>query len=65
MDSRGHDIDLRLDLTALHRELANGACAEAEDRLASDHVDGDAVLRNYALDQLDPTQRVFADRVIA
>lgn len=46
----------------VQRELAKGAVCE--DDSVSGHVMREDVLRDYALDKLDPTQRVFVDRVL-
>ena len=61
MNSNGADVDLRLDWEAVRCKLAKGAAGEARDAAL---VDKDAVERDYALDALDPVQRVFADRVL-
>ena len=73
-DSNGADIDLRAPSDAegrsltwkdVQRQMAKG------DGTASDGSDSSAVvkeahvLRDFPLDKLDPTQRVFADRVLA
>ena len=58
----GKDIDLRLNWDDVRRELAPGA--EPAVDAAPAHVDRETVLRDYALDDLDPTQRVFAERIL-
>ena len=62
--SDGAEVDLRLDWAAVQRELAKGAGASPEDQTSAVRIDENAVLRDHALDRLDPTQRVFADRVL-
>lgn len=58
----GAVVDLRLDWDAVKKQLAEGSGhAEETDGL---HIDANTVLRDYSLDNLDPTQRVFADRVL-
>ena len=60
--STGKVIDLHLDWGAVKKALAGGH-DEAGDSDMS-HVDEVTVLRDYSLKKLDPTQRVFADRVL-
>ena len=60
--STGKVIDLHLDWGAVKKALADDH-EEAGDSDMS-HVDGVTVLRDYSLEKLDPTQRVFADRVL-
>lgn len=60
--STGKVIDLHLDWGAVKKALADGH-DEAGDSDMS-HVDEVTVLRDYSLEKLDPTQRVFADRVL-
>ena len=59
----GEEIDLRLDWEEVKRKLAKGCGAGGDANAES--VEEEAVLRDYPLDKLDPTQRVFADRVLA
>ena len=58
----GEVIDLHLDWGAVQKTLADGH-DEVEDS-ATSHVDEATVLSDYSLEKLDPTQRVFADRVL-
>jgi hypothetical protein len=60
--SSGKVIDLHLDWGAVQRTLADGH-KEAGDSDTS-HVDEGTVLSDHSLEKLDPTQRVFADRVL-
>ena len=60
--STGKVIDLHLDWGAVKKALADGH-DEAGDSDMS-HVDEVTVLRDYSFEKLDPTQRVFADRVL-
>ena len=46
----------------MSKVLAQGAEADINARPA--RVDRDAVLRDYSLENLDPVQRVFANRVL-
>ncbi len=59
----GDTIDLRLDWDDVKRQLSKGA--EPDCSAAHRSVDEATVLSDYPLDKLDPTQRVFADRVLA
>ena len=61
--STGEEIDLRLDWAEVKRKLAAGAGQDATTGPA--RLDEEVVHRDYALDKLDPTQRVFADLVLA
>ena len=61
--STGAEVDLRIDWDDVKRKLAKGAGAGAD--TAAGRVDEDTVLRDFALDKLDPTQRAFAERVLA
>ena len=61
--STGKEIDLRLDWGEVKKKLAAGAGQDVDAALVP--VDEEAVLGDYALDKLDPTQRAFADRVLA
>ena len=60
--SSGKTIDLRLDWAMVEQKLKQGygdlAVSDAGD------VDEVKVLSDFSLDKLDPTQRVFADRVL-
>ena len=49
----------------VQRVLSKGAGLASEESGDGTRVDEAAVLSDYALDKLDPTQRVFADRVLA
>ena len=59
--SSGRTINLRLDWGAVQKKLEQGAGAVTS---GSAQVLEDVVLRDYSLDNLDPTQRAFADRVL-
>jgi hypothetical protein len=58
----GQEVDLRRDWDEVRRNLAKGAGTAID--AAPARVDRESVLRDYALDDLDPTQRAFAERVI-
>ena len=58
----GAVVDLRLDWGAVKKTLTEGVGEETECDI--NQVDEASVMRDYALDDLDPTQRVFADRVL-
>ena len=58
----GAAIDLRLDWATVKKMLADGVGDQGESDTSQ--VDEAAVLRDYSLDALDPTQRVFADRAL-
>jgi hypothetical protein len=58
----GAEINLRLDWGEVEKKLAKGAGAGAG--AEGQPLDEATVLRDYALDKLDPTQRAFADRVL-
>ena len=69
VDSNGADVDLRAPMDAeghpltwgdVQRLLAKGG----EENALTAAVVEEEVLRDFALDKLDPTQRVFADRVL-
>lgn len=60
--STGEEIDLRLDWEEVARKLAQGA--EGSRSKNVDVLDKHVVHSDYSLDALDPTQRVFADRVL-
>jgi len=61
--STGHDIDLRLDWDHVKTQLAKGGDVSSSE-VAVEHINEEIVLKDWALDDLDPTQRVFADRVL-
>ena len=63
MSRTGKEIDLRLDWTDVKTKLAKGA--GSDDDANPVRVNENTVLRDYALDKLDPVQRAFADRVLA
>ena len=52
-----------LDWDVVSKQLTEGF-GDAEETADTFHVDGDAVLEDFSLDSLDPTQRAFADRVL-
>ena len=58
----GKNISLRLDWDDVKRKLDAGA--DGRDQAASACVDRSVVMTDFPLDRLDPTQRVFADRVL-
>ena len=58
----GAVVDLRLDWDAVKKALTEGVGEESECDI--NKVDEAIVMRDYALDALDPTQRVFANRVL-
>ena len=49
----------------VQRQLAKGAGVASDESALTDAVVEEEVLRELALDNLDPTHRVFADRVLA
>ena len=61
--STGEEIDLRLDWADVKRKLAAGAGVDAS--AGPERLDEDVVHRDYALEKLDPTQRVFAGLVLS
>ena len=63
VDRSGREIDLRLNWTEVKKGLGGGG--GARDGAAQMQVDEDTVLCDFALGKLDPTQRAFADRVLA
>ena len=63
MSRTGKEIDLRLDWTDVKMKLAKGV--GPDDDANPVRVNENSVLRDYALDKLDPVQRAFADRVLA
>ena len=60
--STGKVIDLHLDWGAVQKALADGHDQAGESDTS--HVDEATMLSDYSLEKLDPTQRVFADRVL-
>ena len=58
----GREIDLRLDWTDVKKKLKKGV--EADLNAPPRRLDEEIVFSDYSLDKLDPTQRVFADRVL-
>jgi hypothetical protein len=56
------EVDLRLDWEEVARKLAAGAEGNRSKKVGT--LDNDVVSADYSLDALDPTQRVFADRVL-
>ena len=56
-------IDLRLEWTIVKQSLAKGAGSDTGARTAP--ITADAVMQEWPLSSLDPTQRVFADRCLA
>ena len=73
IDANGANVDLRVptdvDGRALtwddvQRQLAKGAGTTPDGNGGPAGVDEAAVLADFSLDKLDPTQRVFADRVL-
>ena len=74
VDSSGADVDLRAPTDAegrpltrcdVQRQLAKGAGMASDESALTAAVMEEAVVRDFALDKLDPTQRVFAGRVLA
>ena len=61
--SSGHEVDLRLDWAAAKAILKQGSEDAVEDEEKS--LSAAEVAEKYPLDILDPTQRCFADRVLA
>ena len=49
----------------MRKQLAKGVGLTSEASSGDTHVDEAVIMADYALDKLDPTQRVFADRVLA
>ena len=60
--STGKVVDLRLDWGGVKEKLTEGLGETGESDTGQ--VDEATVLSDYSLDKLDPTQRVFADRVL-
>ena len=74
LDSSGAEVDLRAPTAAdgspmtwddVQRVLAKGGSTASDDAALTSAVVREEVMRDFALDKLDPTQRVFADRVLA
>ena len=74
VDANGADVDLRVPTDAegrpltwgdVQRQLAKGAGMASDESALAAAVVEEEVLRDFALEKLDPTQRVFADRVLA
>ena len=66
-NTSGKTIDLRLDWGDVKKKLARGSGGEGPGGVSAVGdvpFDEAAVLRDYPLDRLDPTQRAFADRVL-
>ena len=59
----GEEVDLRLLWADVKEKLASGNGA-FEIGASGGDVDEEAVLRDFSLDDLDPTQRAFAERVL-
>ena len=49
----------------VQRQLAKGAGMASDESALTDAVVEEKLVRRFALENLDPTQRVFADRVLA
>ena len=60
---KGADVELRLDWDKCRQILAKGAGGGVDSGVTV--VDEDAAYNDCSLDALDPTQRAFADRVLA
>jgi len=58
----GREIDLRFDWTDVKKKFKKGP--EADLKTLPRCLDEEIVFSDYSLDKLDPTQRVFADRVL-
>ena len=74
LDSSGAEIDLRalkdaegcsLNWGDVRRQMARGAGLASDESAVTAAVVEEEVMRDFALDKLDPTQRVFADRGLA
>ena len=74
VDSSGADVDLRAPTDAegrpltwgdVQRQLAKGAGVASDESALTAAVVEEEVVRDFALEKFDPTQRVFADRVLA
>ena len=74
VDSSGADVDLRAPKDAegrplswddVQRQLAKGAGTASDESAPASAVVEEEVVRDFALDKLDPTQQVFANRVLA
>jgi len=62
-EKSGAVVDLRLDWEAVKKKLDKGSALDLD--ATPKGLSRDAVLQDYSLDTLDPTQRAFADRVLA
>ena len=56
------EVPLRLEWDEVRKKIAEGAEPAVDAAIA--RVDRDAVLSDYALDKLGPTQRAFAERMM-
>ena len=74
LDSSGAEIDLRILRDAegcslswgdVRRQMARGAGLASDESADTAVVVEEEVMRDFALDKLDPTQRVFVDRGLA
>ncbi len=61
-ENTGQVIDLRLDWAQVKQKLEKGHAPDVD--LAPKRVGEEVVLRDYSLDDLDPTQRAFANRTL-
>ena len=62
-EATGRSIDLRLDWSEVRSKLAKGAGGENGDALVT-YASAPISLDEFPLEQLDPTQRVFVNRVL-
>ena len=62
-EATGRSIDLRLDWGDVRSKLAKGAGGENGDAAVT-YASASISLDEFPLEQLDPTQRVFANRVL-
>ena len=74
VDASGEKVYLRAPMGAdghflawgdVQRQLAKGAGVASDESALTDAVVEEEVVRGFALESLDPTQRVFADRLLA
>ena len=74
LDSSGKEVDLRVMQDAqgcslnwgdVRRQMARGAGLACDDSVEAPVVVEEEVMRDFALDKLDPTQRVFVERGMA
>ena len=74
VDASGEVVDLRVPTDAegrplswddVQRQFAKGAGMACDESALAAAVVEEEVLRDFALEKLDPTQRVFADRVLS